>query len=110
MLDALEPLGRDVCLDFCRPPTLARMEQMLSEAQERGEPYYVLHFDGHGMCLLAGARLEPEQEEPTVASDSPASRSLRGRIPDAGRRGQPTGCRHRPPQLARSTCRESKND
>lgn len=49
ILDALQPLGEpNVAIDFCRPPTLARMEEMLSQARMRGEPYTIVHFDGHG--------------------------------------------------------------
>ena len=48
---ALDPLGGSVQIDFCRPPTLARMEEMLREAQAAGAPYHVVHFDGHGTFL-----------------------------------------------------------
>lgn len=51
VLDALEPLERNVRIDFCRPPTLARMEEMLAAAAAHGEPYHVVHFDGHGTFL-----------------------------------------------------------
>jgi tetratricopeptide (TPR) repeat protein len=51
MLDALAPLGDGVAVDFCRPPTLPRMEEMLAEAARLGEPYHVVHFDGHGTFL-----------------------------------------------------------
>src|SRR5262249_22429494 len=51
LFDALDPLGASVRLDFCRPPTLARMEEMLREAQADDEPYHVVHFDGHGTFL-----------------------------------------------------------
>jgi len=51
MLDALAPLGDGVAIDFCRPPTLPRMEEMLAEADRHGEPYHVVHFDGHGTFL-----------------------------------------------------------
>lgn len=47
-LDALEPLASQVVVDFCRPPTLAQLGQMLEQGYARGEPYHVLHFDGHG--------------------------------------------------------------
>jgi hypothetical protein len=33
VLDALDPLGASVRVDFCRPPTLARMEEMLRAGQ-----------------------------------------------------------------------------
>jgi tetratricopeptide (TPR) repeat protein len=48
LLDALDPLGGSVRVDFCRPPTLARMEEMLRDGQQAGEPYDLVHFDGHG--------------------------------------------------------------
>jgi len=48
LLDALEPLGANVRVDFCRPPTVERMEEMLSIRQEAGDPYDIVHFDGHG--------------------------------------------------------------
>ena len=48
---ALDPLGASVRLDFCRPPTLARMDDMLREGQQAGDPYDVVHFDGHGTFL-----------------------------------------------------------
>ena len=48
LLDALDPLGGSVRVDFCRPPTLARMEEMLRDGQQAGEPYNLVHFDGHG--------------------------------------------------------------
>ena len=48
---ALDPLGAAVKLDFCRPPTLARMGEMLREAQQAGDGYDVVHFDGHGTFM-----------------------------------------------------------
>lgn len=51
LLAAIDPLGADVQLDFCRPPTLARLGQMLREAQQAGNDYDVVHFDGHGSFL-----------------------------------------------------------
>jgi len=51
MLDALDTLAGDVQVDFCRPPTLPRLEKMLAEARRLGEPYHILHFDGHGTYL-----------------------------------------------------------
>jgi hypothetical protein len=51
LLDALDPLGASVRVDFCRPPTLARMEEMLRNEQAAGDPYDLVHFDGHGTFL-----------------------------------------------------------
>jgi hypothetical protein len=48
LLAAIDPLGEAVQLDFCRPPTLARLGEMLRAAQQAGKDYDVVHFDGHG--------------------------------------------------------------
>ncbi len=36
-------------LDVLRPPTFARLGQVLREAKAKGTPYHVVHFDGHGV-------------------------------------------------------------
>jgi hypothetical protein len=38
-------------LDVLRPATFARLSQVLREAHLRGEPYHIVHFDGHGTYL-----------------------------------------------------------
>jgi len=48
VLDALDPLGASVQIDFCRPPTVSSMEALLREAEHAGDPYDLVHFDGHG--------------------------------------------------------------
>lgn len=48
---ALDPLQGNVRLDFCRPPTLPHMEKMLGDAHSGGDPYDLVHFDGHGTFL-----------------------------------------------------------
>ena len=39
-------------LDVLRPPTFARLGQVLREAKAAGKPYHVVHFDGHGVYGL----------------------------------------------------------
>ncbi len=51
LLDAIDPLGASVQVDFCRPPTLKRMEEMLRAGKQTGKPYGLLHFDGHGTFM-----------------------------------------------------------
>jgi tetratricopeptide (TPR) repeat protein len=52
LLDALDLLPEGtVAVDFCDPPTLARLEGMISEARKRSAPYHIVHFDGHGNYL-----------------------------------------------------------
>jgi hypothetical protein len=38
-------------LDVLRPPTFARLGQVLRAAADRGQPYHVVHFDGHGTWI-----------------------------------------------------------
>jgi len=51
LITALDPLQGNVRLDFCRPPTLSHIERMLRDAQAAGDPYDLVHFDGHGTFL-----------------------------------------------------------
>jgi tetratricopeptide (TPR) repeat protein len=45
----LSPAARDALqLDMLRPPTFKRLAEVLGEAERRGQPYHVVHFDGHG--------------------------------------------------------------
>jgi CHAT domain len=36
-------------LDVLRPPTYEQLARVLKLAQEKGEPYHIVHFDGHGV-------------------------------------------------------------
>jgi len=36
-------------LDVLRPPTYERLAETLGRARERGQPYHIVHFDGHGV-------------------------------------------------------------
>ena len=54
LLERLEAVRGSVDLVVLRPPTLDALAGTLAEAAEAGEPFQVVHFDGHGM--LAGRR------------------------------------------------------
>ncbi|MFJ2650395.1 CHAT domain-containing protein [Streptomyces sp. NPDC087420] len=49
LLRRLEAVRGSVELVVLRPPTLERLGEVLSEAREAGEPFQVVHFDGHGV-------------------------------------------------------------
>ena len=51
VLDACDQLGGQVEVEFCDPPTLARLEEMISAARKTKRPYHIVHFDGHGTYL-----------------------------------------------------------
>jgi tetratricopeptide (TPR) repeat protein len=57
-------------LDVLRPPTFARLSQVLHQAADAGRPYHAVHFDGHGTYLDL-ANLADEVDE--VDADRPAS-------------------------------------
>ncbi|NUT47404.1 MAG: tetratricopeptide repeat protein [Saccharothrix sp.] len=54
LVRTLELVRGQVELVVLRPPTLEALERVLTEAADAGEPFQVVHFDGHG--VLTGAR------------------------------------------------------
>jgi tetratricopeptide (TPR) repeat protein len=51
VLDACDQLGGQVEVEFCDPPTMERLNEMISDAREVKRPYHIIHFDGHGTYL-----------------------------------------------------------
>ncbi|MDX3538946.1 tetratricopeptide repeat protein [Streptomyces sp. MB09-01] len=49
MLRRLAPIRDEVDLVVLRPPTLDRLGEVLAEARAAGEPFQIVHFDGHGV-------------------------------------------------------------
>ncbi|HEV3468406.1 MAG TPA: TIR domain-containing protein [Pyrinomonadaceae bacterium] len=49
LVEAVEGLGELAELTVLAPPTFGALEQALQSADEAGEPYDVVHFDGHGV-------------------------------------------------------------
>jgi tetratricopeptide (TPR) repeat protein len=49
LLPLLEAVRGAVELVVLRPPTLERLREVLGEARRAGEPFQVVHFDGHGV-------------------------------------------------------------
>lgn len=48
LVNAMEELGEVVHLTLLATPTLSALQQELQRAKAAGQPYHVLHFDGHG--------------------------------------------------------------
>jgi hypothetical protein len=55
LLRRLEAVRGSVELVVLRPPTLERLGEVLTGAREAGEPFQVVHFDGHGVFGQAPA-------------------------------------------------------
>lgn len=49
LVEAIEALAGQVELQLLTPPTLPALRDELERAQRAGQPYHVLHFDGHGV-------------------------------------------------------------
>lgn len=49
LIEALESLGESAKLSILTPPTFPALEKTLRKAAEAGEPFDVVHFDGHGV-------------------------------------------------------------
>jgi tetratricopeptide (TPR) repeat protein len=49
LVEAMEALGGLVRLHLLGPPTLPALGEELERARRAGEPYHVVHFDGHGV-------------------------------------------------------------
>ncbi len=49
LVDAIEALAGQVELHLLTPPTLPALRDELDRAKRAGQPYHVLHFDGHGV-------------------------------------------------------------
>ena len=49
LVEAVESLGELARLTVLAPPTFGALEETLKSADEAGEPFDVVHFDGHGI-------------------------------------------------------------
>ncbi|MCK4316846.1 MAG: CHAT domain-containing protein, partial [Anaerolineae bacterium] len=49
MVEVIGELGELAELTVLSPPTFPALQTALQEAEERGEPFHVVHFDGHGV-------------------------------------------------------------
>lgn len=59
LLERLGAVRGDVDLAVLRPPTLDALAAALDEAADRGEPFHLVHFDGHGRGSDHGASASP---------------------------------------------------
>jgi tetratricopeptide (TPR) repeat protein len=64
-------------LDVLRPPTFGQLTSVLLEAEALGEPYHVLHFDGHAIAADI-ERYGFPPELPQGAGRTPCTRTLPG--------------------------------
>ncbi|MGH4023492.1 MAG: CHAT domain-containing protein, partial [Pseudonocardiaceae bacterium] len=82
LLERLEAVRGTVELVVLRPPTLERLAEELAAAQAAGEPFQIVHFDGHG--VLADRRVAPGSGPPLTFEDSAAQGVLVFEKPGGG--------------------------
>ena len=65
LFERLAPVAGEVEIEVLRPPTFDALERRLGQAAEAGEPFHILHFDGHGgfAKLPRDARRSPHLPE-----------------------------------------------
>ncbi|MBT2482474.1 tetratricopeptide repeat protein [Streptomyces sp. ISL-94] len=73
LLRRLEAVRGNVDLVVLRPPTLERLGEVLHEAREAGEPFQIVHFDGHGAF---GEPAEPESNWGPSTFQGPGPRGM----------------------------------
>lgn len=49
LIEAVESLGELATVSVLAPPTFSALEETLQKANDKGEPFDVVHFDGHGV-------------------------------------------------------------
>ncbi|MGH3822348.1 MAG: tetratricopeptide repeat protein [Pseudonocardiaceae bacterium] len=73
LLERLEAVRGHVELVVLRPPTLENLAEVLSKAREAGEPFQVVHFDGHGVL---NGRLGTAGSGAPLVFESPAEQGV----------------------------------
>ncbi len=71
LLARLEAVRGNVDLVLLRPPTLDALDAKLAAARVAGEPFQIVHFDGHGIL---------EQGRAVTASAMPQDSSMEGKL------------------------------
>jgi tetratricopeptide (TPR) repeat protein len=72
LLERLDAVSGQVDLVVLRPPTFGALSEALKQAADAGEPFQVVHFDGHGEMpgrLVAGPAAAGELPETLAGAD-----------------------------------------
>jgi tetratricopeptide (TPR) repeat protein len=83
LLERLDAVRGEVSLTVLRPPTFGALRDTVRQAAEAGEPFHVVHFDGHGAMLGRPANGGSIAGRPAMM-DGPAEGVLAFEKPDGG--------------------------
>ena len=60
LLERLDAVRGEVDLRVLRPPTFDALQNVVTQAADNGEPFHIVHFDGHGSMIgRSGTVLRP---------------------------------------------------
>ncbi|MFE7558634.1 tetratricopeptide repeat protein [Kitasatospora sp. NPDC057500] len=76
LLRRLEAVRGEVDLVVLRPPTLARLGEVLAEARAEGRPFQIVHFDGHGVFGEEAPDEQPVVRLDPLRFDGPGPRGM----------------------------------
>ena len=71
LLERLEAVRGEVELTLLRPPTFSALRQAVRQAAEVGQPFHVVHFDGHGGMIKSPGGGAPGVGEGVLAFELP---------------------------------------
>src|SRR6202035_4108185 len=66
LLERLDAVRGEVSLTVLRPPTFDALRDTLISAAASGEPFHVVHFDGHGVMLRSAGGGVAAGERPAM--------------------------------------------
>jgi len=84
LLERLDAVRGEVSLTVLRPPTFDALRDAVQQAADAGEPFHVVHFDGHGAMLGRPAGGGSIADRPAMMTD-PGAGVLAFEKPGGGR-------------------------
>jgi tetratricopeptide (TPR) repeat protein len=69
LLERLDAVRGEVSLTVLRPPTFDALRDAVRQAADSGEPFHVVHFDGHGAMLSRSAGGGPPGSRPNMMTE-----------------------------------------
>jgi hypothetical protein len=82
LMERLDAVRGDVELSVLRPPTFQALRQAVVQAAEAGEPFHVVHFDGHG--VMPGRSGGAAERGPAAPTSSLGEGLLAFELPGGG--------------------------
>ncbi len=82
LMERLEAVRGEVELTVLRPPTFKALREAVTQAADAGEPFHVVHFDGHG--AMPGRSADGMARGRAATTDGPGEGLLVFELPGGG--------------------------